>query len=75
MKRITAGSALIILLLFITAALSSPEQRGHMMMGFYDPTTEVTIQGTVDKINRIANANMPVGIHEIFDSIHYRLSA
>ncbi len=63
MGRITASGALITFVLLITAALSSAAQQGRMMMGHYDPKTEITIQGTVDKINRIVNANMPVGIH------------
>jgi hypothetical protein len=62
MKSVIGGATLVLLLLII-AAIARPAQRGHMTMGHYDPATEVTIQGTVDKINRMANANMPVGIH------------
>jgi hypothetical protein len=66
MKRITAVAGLTALLLTI-AVSSLHAQRGQrrgMMMGNYDPKTEITIQGSVEKIDRLNYGNMPgMGIH------------
>ena len=68
MKYITAAAILTVLLI-MAAASSGQAPHGQMMMGNYDPKTEVTIQGTVEKINRMGNANMPgMGIYLIVKS-------
>ena len=69
MKLITVAAVVVTFFLIMVAASSGQAQHGQMMMGNYDPKTEVTIQGTVEKINRMGNANMPgMGIYLIVQS-------
>ena len=44
-------------------------QRGNMRVGRYDPKTEVTLNGTVDSVERVTSENMPMaGIHLVVKS-------
>jgi hypothetical protein len=66
MKAITVAGVVAAFFLMMATAPTGRAQRGHMMMGNYDTKTEVTIQGTVDKINRMGKGPMPgMGIHLI----------
>ena len=68
MRRVTVAAAFALLLLII-AASPIHGQRGRMMMGHYDPKAEITIQGTIEKLDRFEHGNMPgmpgmgMGIH------------
>jgi hypothetical protein len=55
--------------LIIAAPISAKGlQSGRMMTGQYDPKTEITFTGAVEKIHRLPNANMPTGMHLIVKS-------
>jgi hypothetical protein len=56
-------------LLVVVASTSLFAQVGRMGMGRYDPKSEVTINGTVDKVERLKSENTPMaGIHLIVKS-------
>jgi DNA/RNA endonuclease YhcR with UshA esterase domain len=57
--------------LLVAGAIVRPvqAQRGRMMMGNYDPKTEITIQGSVEKVDRLTSEAMPgMGIHLVLKS-------
>jgi hypothetical protein len=55
-----------VLLVVIVSAQGLLAQRGRMRMGHYDPKTEVTIKGTVEKLDQLQYTNMPgMGLHLI----------
>ncbi len=64
--------------LFVISSVSLVHaQRGRMMMGNYDPKTEVTLKGTVEKVEHLTYGNMRgPGLHLIvrteneLDDIH-----
>ena len=63
MKGITAAAGLAVLVLSI-AATATHAQHGRMMMGQYDRKTEITIIGTIEKLDRFEHGNMPgTGVH------------
>ena len=72
MRRKIVIIGLAILMLLMVAAFSVNAQREHtmgpmtgpMMMGHYDAKTEITFEGTVEKIERPGSEHMPsMGLH------------
>ena len=59
MRRSIVGLAV-----FVLAATVMYAQTGRMRMGNYDPKTEVTLNGTVEKVEYLSYGNMPgKGVH------------
>ena len=65
MRRILAIAGILAFALAIAASAWAQDQRRGMMGMMYDPKTEITIQGVVEKVDRMGRQNMPGmgGIH------------
>jgi len=59
MKTLAAAAGLLGLVLLGIAA-ASPQGHPGMMMGTYDPKSEVTLQGTIEKVYRPDHTTMPM---------------
>ncbi len=76
MTRTAVIIGLAILIVLMVATVSVNAQREHTMgpmmgpmMGHYDSKTEVTFEGTVEKIDRPASEHMPpMGLHLLVNS-------
>ena len=69
LKRVMITAGATLMLVISASVLIQAGQRDRMMMGNYDPKTEVTIQGTVEKVDRVSSGKMPgPGIHLIVRS-------
>jgi hypothetical protein len=58
MKTNFQALGLALLLIATVGLLPVYGQRGGMMMGNYDPKAEVTVQGTVDKVEQMSDLSM-----------------
>jgi hypothetical protein len=72
-KSLIGGAAAFGFVLVNTLAFSQPggRQKGMMRMPHYDKATEVTLQGTVEKVEQAAPKNCPnceTGVHLWLDS-------
>jgi DNA/RNA endonuclease YhcR with UshA esterase domain len=59
MKRDLRVLGFTLLLIATAGLLPVYAQRGGMMMGKYDPKAEITVQGTVDKVEQMNDMSMP----------------
>src|SRR5690242_3765557 len=68
MKRKMLVATVVTLIIVAATPLAQAQKRGRMMSN-YDPKTEVTIQGTVEKVDRLTYGNMRgAGLHLVVRS-------